>query len=292
MKFSQNYGEEEFLPEFRNKNESSIIYAPEIEERDKTMEPTGTGKTRIADDDERTAQLKEKPRNEFFQAIRDDDRVRCLVKTGEIHGHYCPGSALGVMAALYGLRQLGKEAVLADGINENLMAITEINSCFVDGIQAVSGCTLGNNALVYRDLGRTAVTFAIRGKETGIRIRARPEFRTTIDRAVPEFSPLMEKVIMKRAGSAEDRAAFREMARKAAFTLIEMPYEDLLIAETVRPNLPERAPITESVVCPGCGEVVMATKVVSEGEGRGLCFMCAGSYREVEGQGIVERIQK
>ena len=269
----------------------TIIDVTEIKERDETMEPNSTGTAAAADDSARIAQLKEKPRHEFFQAILDDDRVRCLVKTGEIHGHYCPGSALGVMAALYGLRQMGEGAVRAEGINENLMAVVEINSCFVDGIQAVSGCTLGNNALVYRDLGRTAVTFAIRGTETGIRIRARPEFRSLIDKAVPEFSLLMEKVIMKRAGSAEERTAFREKAREAAFALLEMPYEDLLIAETVRPDLPARAPITESVVCPGCGEVIMATKVVAKGEHQGLCFMCAGRYREVEGKGIVDRTQ-
>jgi formylmethanofuran dehydrogenase subunit E len=255
------------------------------------MESKTTGTAAQAGVDETIAQLKENPRQAFFRAIREDDRALCLAKTGEIHGHFCPGSALGVMAALYGLRQLGEEAVGEDGINENLVAVVEINSCFVDGIQAVSGCTLGNNALVYRDLGRTAVTFAIRGKETGIRIRARPEFRALIDRAVPGFSPLMETVIVKRAGSAEDRAAFREKAKEAAFALLEMPYEDLLIAEAARPDLPARAPITESVVCPGCGEVVMATKVVAGGEDSGLCFMCAGHYREVEGQGIVERVQ-
>ncbi len=256
------------------------------------MKPDSTNKAAAAEEDKTIAQLKENPRHEFFRAIREDDRVRCLVKTGEIHGHFCPGSALGVMAALYGLKQLGEEAVRTDGINEHLMAVVEINSCFVDGIQAVSGCTLGNNALVYRDLGRTAVTFAIRGNENGIRIRARPEFRALIDQLVPEFSPLMETVIVKRAGGAEEQAAFREAAKKAAFALIRLPYEDLFIAEETRADLPAKAPITESVVCPGCGEVVMATKVVPEGEDKGLCFRCAGQYLEVEGQGIVERVQE
>jgi formylmethanofuran dehydrogenase subunit E len=255
------------------------------------MKPDGTNKAATAYDDETIAQLKENPRHEFFRAIREDDRVRCLVKTGEIHGHFCPGSALGVMAALYGLRQLGEEAVRTDGINEHLMAVVEINSCFVDGIQAVSGCTLGNNALVYRDLGRTAVTFAIRGSERGIRVRARPDFLSLVNQLVPEFRPLMETVIQKRAGGAEEQAAFREAAKKAAFALIRQPYEDILIAEETCADLPAKAPITESVVCPGCGEMIMASKVVPEGEYMGFCFMCAGRYREVEGRGIVERVQ-
>ena len=168
------------------------------------------------------------------------------------------------------------------------MAVVEINACFADGVQAVSGCTLGNNALVYRDLGRMAVTFAIRGKETGVRVRVHPEFRSHIDRAVPEFHPLLEKVIKNREGTPEDEAAFKEKAREAAFALIALPFAQFLITEKARPDLPEYAPITESVVCPACRETIMATKVVRDGEKSGLCYMCAGGpYHQVEGRGIV-----
>jgi len=233
--------------------------------------------------------LKRNPRSRFIQAIQEDDRVCCLVKTAEIHGHFCPGSALGVMAALWGLRQLGREGLTSEGL-ENLMAVVEINACFADGIQAVSGCTLGNNALVYRDFGRHAVTLAVRGRESGVRIRVRPEFRRHIERAVPEFYPMMEKVIKNRAGSAEDEALFKEKGREAAFALIRLPFEKLLVKETVRPDLPDYAPITESVFCAGCGEQIMATKTVAPGENDRLCFMCAGRrYYQVEGRGIVEK---
>ncbi|HNT72523.1 MAG TPA: FmdE family protein, partial [Methanothrix sp.] len=67
------------------------------------------------------------------------------------------------------------------------------NACFADGVQAVSGCTLGNNALVYRDLGRLAVTFAIRGRDTGVRVRVLPDFRDKVAEAAPEFYPLLER---------------------------------------------------------------------------------------------------
>ncbi len=257
------------------------------------MEPTENGKEKALDDSEsfeakRIERLKQNPRRDFIQAIRHKDAARCLVKTAEIHGHFCPGSALGVMASLSGLQQLsGDGSFSSDGL-ENLMAIVEINACFADGIQAVSGCTLGNNALVYRDLGRMAVTFAIRGKETGVRVRVRPDFRTHIDRAVPEFYPLLEKVIKNREGSHVEEAAFKEKGRDAAFAIIRLPSEQLLIAERVRPELPEYAPITESVVCRACGETIMATKMVQDGKKAGLCYMCAGGpYQQVEGRGIV-----
>ncbi|GEM_PF-73712 len=232
------------------------------------------------------------PRCDFIRAIQNNDLARCLVKTAEIHGHFCPGSALGVMASVYGLNQLGMGSIPSDGM-ENLMAIVEINACFADGVQAVSGCTLGNNGLVYRDLGRHAVTFAIRERGTGVRVRVLPRFRAHVARAAPEFFPLVEMVIKDRSGDEGDLAALRRMGKKAAFALIQLPFEDLFAIETVRPDLPDYAPITESAVCPGCKESIMATKVMAEGAGRGLCFSCAGrGYRQVDGRGIVAKEPK
>lgn len=234
--------------------------------------------------DERIESLKQNPRGEFIQAIRDKDLARCLVKTAEIHGHFCPGSALGVMASVYGLNRLGLDSISSDGL-EDLMAVVEINACFADGVQAVSGCTLGNNALVYRDLGRLAVTFARRGKETGVRVCVRPDFRSCVSEAAPEFFPLMEKVIKNRKGSFKEKAAFREIGREAAFALIRLPFEELFASKVVQPLLPQYAPITESIICANCGEMIMATKAVD-----GLCLICAGEeYRQVEGKGIVSR---
>jgi formylmethanofuran dehydrogenase subunit E len=92
--------------------------------------------------------LKTDPRALFREAVRKKDATSCLIKTAEIHGHFCPGSALGVMASIYGLNTFSQEIVNSDGIMENLLAIVECNACFADGVQAVSGCTLDNNSLV------------------------------------------------------------------------------------------------------------------------------------------------
>ncbi len=236
-----------------------------------------------------SAPIPDDPRAEIMRALERRDLAWLLRKTGEIHGHYCPGSALGVMASVYGLGHPLMNLAPSDGM-EGLMAVLETNSCFADGVQVVSGCTIGNNSLVYRDLGRTAVTFARRGRGKGVRVRVRPDFRSHVERAVPQFLPLMDKVVRDRAGSAEDTAAFKAKGAEAAFALIRVPLPEVLIAEAVSPDLPGYAPIVPSAVCPGCGESFMATKTITEGEGKGLCFMCAGrGFRQVEGQGIVER---
>jgi formylmethanofuran dehydrogenase subunit E len=230
--------------------------------------------------------LLQNPRSEFIEAIRNNDGAACLLKTAEIHGHFCPGSALGVMASLYGFSLLGDEILGSDGIMEDLLAIVEVNACFADGIQAVSGCTLGNNSLIYRDFGKHAVTFAVRGREEGIRIKVRPEFKNFIEDAVPEFYPMMEKVIMKREGGPSELKKFRQKGREAAFAIIKKPFEDLFEAKTVIPDIPDYAPITGTAICPTCGEQVMATKIWKTGLHKGKCLMCIGKYFEVEGSGI------
>ncbi|MDP1165598.1 FmdE family protein, partial [Klebsiella pneumoniae] len=62
----------------------------------------------------RIERLRQNPREEFVQAVLDNDLASCLVKTAEIHGHFCPGSALGVMASVYALNQLGLESISSD----------------------------------------------------------------------------------------------------------------------------------------------------------------------------------
>ncbi|GAB6905081.1 putative S-adenosyl-L-methionine-binding protein AF_0433 [Desulfosarcina cetonica] len=249
---------------------------------------------RLMEEVDQYDRLKQNPRADFIEAIERRDLARCLIKTAEIHGHYCPGSALGVMASmhglslLYGLNRFDAAVTSSDGL-ENLMAIVEINACFADGVQAVSGCTLGNNALIYRDLGKHAVTLAIRGNDMGVRVCARPDFRETIGRLVPAFYPLMEKVIKNRVHTKEDEKRFKDTAREAAFALIKQDFENVFSAERVRVDLPGYAPIVDSIICQNCGEQLMATKAALNG----ICLTCAEKpYFQVEGRGIVSNTRR
>ena len=99
------------------------------------------------------------PRTPIEAMIRQGDLEGLLRKAGELHGHFCPYVALGVRAGYLALTTLGIERNLG---MEEVLAIVETNNCFSDGIQVVTGCTVGNNALIYRDLGKTAVTVATR----------------------------------------------------------------------------------------------------------------------------------
>ncbi len=232
-------------------------------------------------------EAKLQPRRDFIDAIESNDATRCLMKAAEIHGHYCPGLALGVMASLCGLRRPELGGLHSDGM-EDLMAVVETNNCFSDGVQAVSGCTLGNNALVYRDLGRTAVTFARRDREPAVRVRLRPDFRTHLEQEESRFSRIMARVVGQESPGRDDVTQYKVQGRDAAFAMVRLPFDDLLIVEAVRPDLPDRAVMVPSALCPCCGEPVMSTRTVAEGTHRGLCLVCAKEqYGQLDGRGIV-----
>ncbi|NOZ25951.1 MAG: formylmethanofuran dehydrogenase, partial [Nitrospirae bacterium] len=64
------------------------------------------------------------------------------------HGHVCPGLALGYRVSDLVLRELGPRSE-----DEELVAIVENNSCAVDAIQVMTGCTFGKGNLIFRDYG-------------------------------------------------------------------------------------------------------------------------------------------
>jgi formylmethanofuran dehydrogenase subunit E len=55
------------------------------------------------------------------------------------HGHSCPGLALGYRAAVAAMTRLDRDRAP----DEEIVAIVENDSCVVDAIQVVTGCTFG-----------------------------------------------------------------------------------------------------------------------------------------------------
>ena len=114
--------------------------------------------------------------------IRSRDLEGLLRHAETIHGHRCPFLALGVKAGQYAMAYLDQENT---GMEE-VVAIVECNNCFTDGIQVVTGCTFGNNALIYKDLGKTAVTVALRGSGRGVRLMYYRHLQAVVLRAYPK----------------------------------------------------------------------------------------------------------
>ena len=104
-----------------------------------------------------------------------------LVKQAtDFHGHWCPGLAIGIRAAEWALKELGKAP------DEGIVAVVETDMCGVDAIQSLTGCTFGKGNLVHKDYGKSAFTFYRRQDGKAARLVARPdlhgEARVTLGR--------------------------------------------------------------------------------------------------------------
>jgi len=227
--------------------------------------------------------LSDELRGEINRMIRSDDLAGLLKKTGELHGHHCVGSAMGVIAAHRAMRELGVEETMG---MEHVLAIVETNNCFSDGVQVVTGCTFGNNSLIYRDYGKTAFTLLKRSGE-GIRIAAKPDASELLKNRDPEAAELYRKVVDERKATPEEEKRMIELNKAHCYSILSIPPEKLFKIERVKMEPPAGySKILESRFCAKCGEKVMATKTVKKG-GEVFCISCAATiYSQLDWSGI------
>ena len=221
-------------------------------------------------------------REEIEKLIEAGNLRGLLYKAGELHGHLCSYLAYGVKAGYIAMRELG---VKSRGMEE-VIAIIETNNCFSDGVQMVTGCSFGNNALIYRDFGKTAVTVAKRD-ETAIRIALNPDFEDSREKEYPEAHELFDKIVAKREkATQEEHKRLMQLFAEMSITELNKPADELFIIKRQKIVAPEYAPIFDSVKCSICGENVMKTRAVTE-NGESLCIPCSnrGCY-QMDGSGI------
>ncbi|MDD4256007.1 MAG: FmdE family protein [Methanofollis sp.] len=186
------------------------------------------------------------------------------------HGHRCPGLAFGCRAAEIAMEKVG--AVRAP--DEELVAIVENDACGVDGIQVVTGCTVGKGNLILRDLGKGAWTLINRTSGKAVRIMTRPDF--SVDAVDPAFHPLRAKIHGGSATPAE-REAYREHLDAVCAAILTRPADEVFAVREVAPDVPEKARIFVSYTCAVCGEQVAESRARVK-DGKIVCIPCAGKY--------------
>jgi len=225
------------------------------------------------------------PRRNIQTLLQKKETSTVLEMAGMLHGHYCPGLALGVKAVACGFERLG---ITDNEGMEEIMAVVECNNCFVDGIQFAAGCSLGNNALVYKDLGKTAVTFFQRGSAHAVRFCVTSFDTHEGEEQRKEGDALFEKAVKRREKLTDiESRRFKELWIQRSFSTIAMPVDELFtITECPAPQIPF-APIVESKQCSMCGESVMETQAGLR-MGAPLCRTCSQQeFSMVLGKGIV-----
>jgi formylmethanofuran dehydrogenase subunit E len=182
------------------------------------------------------------------------------------HKHLCPRQVLGVRIALKGMALLGFETSTR---NKHLLVISEADGCFVDGLIAVTQCTVGHRSLRLEDYGKIAATFV--NKQTGRAVRVAP----TLD-------------IRERANEYAPQEIRHYFAQLGAYQI--MPDEVMLTVQDVTLNIPIAQIISRSgtrVNCDRCGEEIVNERYVIIEEKR-CCISCAeGGYYHVQKESIL-----
>ncbi len=156
--------------------------------------------------------------------------------------------------------------------DEELVAIVENDSCAVDAIQVITGCTLGKGNLIFRDYGKQIYTFAVRDSGKAIRIEA---LRLNED-GREELQALRRKVFGGEA-TEEERQLYRKKVEVAVEEYLSAPLERVVRMKEVKCTLPEKARLFNSVTCALCGEKVMEPRARIK-DGQPVCIPCADQY--------------
>lgn len=186
-----------------------------------------------------------------------------IQKAIDFHGHWCPGLATGLRVAEYARAKLGHNS------DEEIVAVAETDMCGVDGIQVITGCTVGKGNLIVKNIGKVAFSFYRRSDGKSFRVVAK---LGPARKDPEEYRDLQAK---SNAGTMTeaDRQRFHEIRLERCSQIMEADFETLYEIGTPRDHVPAHAPMVESVICSACGEKVMETKA-GLFHGKPLCIPC------------------
>jgi formylmethanofuran dehydrogenase subunit E len=180
-----------------------------------------------------------------------------LEKSMQDHDHLCPRQILGVRIGMAGMKALGFDE---PPTKKQLLVITETDGCFVDGVIAATGCTVGHRTLRVEDYGKIAATFVDTKSGRAIRIAPRLDIRERAAAFIPN----------------ERRHYFAQMQAYQS-----MPDDEIFIFTPVELRAPIKSIISRAgmrVNCDLCGEEIMNERETKH-NGLVLCRSCeGGSY--------------
>jgi formylmethanofuran dehydrogenase subunit E len=192
--------------------------------------------------------------------------IKSFSEVTNFHGHVCPGSAIGYKAAEAGLNEL-KSGRSQD---EEIIALVENNSCAVDAVQVLTGCTFGKGNLLFKDHGKQVYTFINRSTNDAVRVSLNDSF--SVDILAPQLEKLRGTV---NSGIATDleKADLKQMTIDVSKEILEIPYNKMFHIEHVEMDIPKKARNFKTVKCSKCGEIISEHRAINM-QGEITCIPC------------------
>lgn len=201
-----------------------------------------------------------------------DDLPDDFLEAVRFHGHLCPGLAIGYVAAKVGAQVLG----IGASEDEEVVATVENNSCAVDAIQVLLGCTFGKGNLIFKDWGKQVFTFIDR--KTGRAVRV------SFVGPIPERDERRALKAKLNSGKATDaeKLKWEELRLRAVKQILSADPHDFFIIREVPVKEPPRSEAVVTKPCGLCGEATVTTRML-EMEGCLVCRDCAAGTYETWG---------
>lgn len=176
------------------------------------------------------------------------DKEKLWERAVDFHGHACGGLMIGYKAAIYAMELLNLE--YSD--DEEIVCIAENDTCAVDAIQAVLGCSIGKGNLLFHMRGK--YVFTIYDRTTGKGVRLALESKEERD-------------------DLDDEQYFLYYKAKTP--------EDMFTVTEPRLPLPEHARMFDTYRCSICREDAGANWIRMV-DGKPVCLDCCGNYNRFE----------
>jgi len=195
-------------------------------------------------------------------------RPQDFYETGlALHGHKCPAMPMGLRVGATAMNALGVERA-KDG---QLVALVELGddhcaTCFADGIQTITGCTFGKGNIRKLHYGKWGVTLVEVSSGRAVRVTPKAEamlankqtefFKEYREKGIPasQVPPAVVEPLVQRVLTAPDEALLK-------------------VGEIFHYDLPHKPHSFSSLVCDGCGEMVVEgyARIFA---GRHVCIPC------------------
>lgn len=184
------------------------------------------------------------------------------------HGHECIGLANGYRVAEAAIDSLG----INRDVDEEIVAIVENDSCAVDAIQVVTGCTYGKGNLIFHDYGKQAYSFLLRENGKGVRIT----LKALNEEKHKDIMALREKIASGKA-EEEEKEPLKSKVKEIKDDILSRPLSEVCQVQKINHTFPQKAQIFSSVTCNFCGEKVMEPRARIK-DGQPSCIPCAWVY--------------
>lgn len=187
-------------------------------------------------------------------SVYDRSLIDLLSESASRHKHLCPRQVLGARMGLLAAHELQIDLPQDD---KRLLIIVETDGCFVDGLSAATGCSIGHRTLRLIDHGKIAATFLDTVTNQAVRIVPKRSARE----AAKHYAPF---------------ARSRWHAQLEAYQI--MPPDELFDIQRVELTLSLEKLLSKpgkQAICDRCGEEIINEREVIQ-DGQTVCRACAG----------------